>query len=352
MSIRDVAELANVSVTTASRALNGTGRVSEQTRQRVRDAAHEIGYQPNELARQLKGGASATLGVIVPNLTNPFFPELVEGIQSKAEQYGYAILLAPTHGDRAGIVKSLRQMRSRQVAGIVVVDNSLDDSTLVDALGKTGYVALDRKIKDSHRAWISSDHFAGARKATEHLIDLGHERIAHIAGPQHIQVAHERLQGYRHALDRAGIPYDEALVADADFSEDAGYTATERLLDHGADPTAIFAVSDLTAIGVMRALDSHRLDIPHDISLIGFDDVHLASYIRPGLTTVRQQIHELGRAAAELLVDEELNRESNSRTLPVDVIARGTTAPPKHRTSQTPTSNDATANTPEGALGF
>ncbi|GAB3523599.1 LacI family DNA-binding transcriptional regulator [Arthrobacter monumenti] len=326
MGIREVAESANVSVTTASRALNGTGRIASATRAKVRQVANELGYQPNEVARQLKEGTSSTVGVLVPDITNPFFPELVRGIQEVADKHGHVLLLAPTNGEPAGTAKALRQMRSRHVAGIVIVDDCLDDNALVQELGGLRFVALDRKLNTPDCTWVASDHLAGGRLATEHLIALGHERIVHVAGEQRVGVARDRLDGYRQALAAADLPVDDDLVVAADFTEDAGYQAVLRLLNRDVHFTAIFAVDDLAAIGAMRALDEHRLHVPDDVSVVGFDDIHLASYVRPGLTTVRQQITELGRVAAELLLDDDAGTNGRSRTLPVSVVTRGTTA--------------------------
>ncbi|GAB3250616.1 LacI family DNA-binding transcriptional regulator [Arthrobacter pigmenti] len=326
MGIREVADMANVSVTTASRALNGTGRIAAGTRTRVKKVADELGYQPNEVARQLKEGMSSTLGVLVPDITNPFFPELVHGIQEVAEENGHVLLLAPTNGEPTGIAKALRQMHSRQVAGVVIVDDCLDDSALAKELDGLKYVALDRKLHLSQSTWVSSDHLGGAQMAAEHLIGLGHRRIVHIAGPQGIGVARERLAGFRQALELADIPLDDELVFYADFTEDAGYQAALGLLERDICFTAVFAVADLAAIGAMRAFDEHHLDVPKDISVVGFDDIHLASYVRPGLTTVKQQIAELGRVAAGLLLDSDPGTEGRSRTLPVEVVTRGTTA--------------------------
>lgn len=326
MGIREVAESANVSVTTASRALNGTGRISAATRAKVRSVANELGYQPNELARQLKEGTSSTVGVLVPDITNPFFPELVRGIQEVADGRGHVLLLAPTKGDPSDTAKALRQMRSRHVAGIVIVDDCLDDNSLVQELGDLRFVALDRKLNTPNCTWVASDHLAGGRLATEHLIALGHKRIVHVAGPQRIGVARERLAGYRQALEAADLAVEDDLVVVADFTEDAGYHAVLELLKRNVPFTAIFAVDDLAAIGAMRALDEHQLHVPDDISIVGFDDIHLASYIRPGLTTVRQQITELGRVAAELLLDGNSPAGGRSKILPVNVVTRGTTA--------------------------
>ncbi len=326
MGIREVALAAHVSVTTASRALNGTGRISPLTRERVRAVADQLGYRPNELARQLKEGTSYSIGVLVPDITNPFFPELARGVQEVADKHGAVLLLTSTGGEPGRTAEAIAQLRARQVAGAVVVEDRLDDDRLARALAGLRFVALDRRLDQHGAASVSSDHRAGGRLAVEHLLELGHRRIAHVAGPQHVTVARERLAGYRDALIDAGTSPDPALVIEADFHEDAGYRAAQELVDRGTELTAIFAVNDLAAIGVMRALDERGISVPAQVSVIGFDDIHLASYFSPGLSTVHQQIAELGRLAAELLL--EPGAGGSSRVLPVEVVPRGSTAEP------------------------
>ncbi|MGO1172736.1 MAG: LacI family DNA-binding transcriptional regulator [Actinomycetaceae bacterium] len=345
VGIREVARAAHVSVTTASRALNGTGRVAETTRARVRAVADELGYRPNELARQLKRGKSSSLGIVVPDITNPFFSELAQGVQEAAARYDSVLLLTATGADPGRTAEAIAQMRARHVAGVVLVEDRLDDDRLVAALNGMRFVALDREL-DQHRATtVTSDHRAGGRLAVQHLVDLGHRRIAHISGRPEIAVARERATGYQEGLAAAGLEVDPSLVVEADFEEEAGYQGTLRLLDRGTDATAIFAVNDLAAIGAVRALDERGLVVPRDISVVGFDDIHLASYVRPGLTTIHQQIDELGRQAAELLLDED--KEGRSRMLDVHVVTRGTTAPPApERSGSTPPGPTPSAPTP------
>ncbi|MGC5615113.1 LacI family DNA-binding transcriptional regulator [Georgenia sp. Z1491] len=330
MGIREVARAAHVSVTTASRALNGTGRVAETTRDRVRSVADELGYRPNELARQLKRGKSSSLGIVVPDITNPFFSELAQGVQEAAARYDAVLLLTATGADPSRTAEAIAQMRARHVAGVVLVEDRLDDDRLVRALDGMRFVALDRELDPTRATSVTSDHRSGGRMAVQHLVDLGHRRIAHVAGRPEIAVARERSVGYHEGLAAAGVDTDPALVVEADFEEEAGYRGTLQLLDRGTDLTAVFAVNDLAAIGAVRALDERGLSVPRDVSVVGFDDIHLASYVRPGLTTIHQQIDELGRQAAELLLDD---KEGRSRMLDVHVVTRGTTAPPPSGTT-------------------
>lgn len=338
VTIRDVAAEAGVSITTVSRALNDSGRVGAATRDRVVSAARRLGYEPNDLARSLHGKATGTIAVLVPDITNPFFPELVKGVQEIATAHGRLLLLCQTSEDTDIAVQELLHLRRKRVDGVVLVGGLARGEELSAALAGLPVVTVDRDMTIESAWVVRSDHRHGGRLATEHLIELGHERIAHIRGPARLSVAGDRHDGYREALENAGLPYDESLVVEGDFLEESGYDGLRALRRRRRPFSAVFCGNDLMAIGALRALEDVGLAVPQEVSVVGFDDIHLASYLRPGLTTVHQPIQTLGRRAAELLIgramasDGEPNDgEGAGEVLDVHIVRRQSTAR-NHRT--------------------
>lgn len=327
VTIRDVAAEAGVSITTVSRALNESGRVGLATRDRVLSAARRLGYEPNDLARSLHGKSTGTVAVLVPDITNPFFPELVKGVQEVATERGSLLLLCQTAEDTGTAVQEVLHLRRKRVDGVVLVGGLPGGEELSAALAGLPVVTVDRDIAIDGAWVVRSDHRRGGRLATEHLIELGHERIAHIRGPAQLSVATDRHDGYREALEDAGLPYDESLVVEGDFLEQSGYDGLRALRRRRRPFSAVFCGNDLMAIGALRALEDVGLAVPEEIGVVGFDDIHLASYLRPGLTTVHQPIQELGRRAAALLIEGAMNgHEPTSEMLDVHIVRRQTTA--------------------------
>ena len=303
-TIYEVARAAGVSTATVSRALNGSAQVADRTKHRITEAIAALGYQPNHVARSLVLKATHTIAVMLPDITNPFFPALVKGVQLAADEEGYAVLLAHTGGDTAKEEAYFQVLRGQQVDGVLLVGLVSAPESLKGLVGRgLPVVMLDRPVDLPGSATVRVDHKAGGRIATEHLLELGHRRIAHIAGPKGLGVSQHRLDGYRRALSAHGVAFEESLVVEGDFSEDGGYRGIQELLRRRTRFTALFAANDLSAIGAMTALREHGLQVPGDVSVVGFDDIHLASYTSPKLTTVRQPIYDMGRAAAKLLID-------------------------------------------------
>ena len=329
MSIKQVAAAADVSVTTASRALSGHGRVGAATRERVVEAATRLGYEPSALARGLSGKPTATIAVLVPDITNPFFPEVVRGAQEVADRLRHVLLLGQTADDVERTLDLLGQMRRRRVDGLVLVGGRIPAADAAVLLSGLRVVNIDREIALPGVSVVGSDHRAGGRLATEHLIGLGHRRIACLAGPLDLAVARQRRAGYDDAIEAAGLPARPDLVVEADFDEVGGRRAAETLLARGAGFTGLVAANDLAAFGALRALAEAGLRVPDDVSVVGFDDIRLASYLGRGLTTVRQQTASIGRLAAELLIDpDRTSAEGDRHLLDVDLVVRGTTARP------------------------
>lgn len=332
VTIREVATRAGCSVATVSRVTNG-GPVGQQTRARVLEAADELGYLPNETARSLVGGSTSTVAVIVPDVTNPFFPELVAAIQEVTEHSQHMLFLVQDHDDPETSSRTIRNLRRRQVSGFVVVGGAHLGPEQLALLDGVPHVVLDRGTDSYPAPVVRSDNRAGGRLAAEHLISLGHERIAWIGGPPELTNSQDRLAGLHEALEAARLLPDPDLETDGDFLEQSGYDAMLRLRATRQGFTAVQAGNDLMAIGALRALDELGLQVPQQVSVVGFDDIHLAGYIRPGLTTIHQQITEMGRHAARLL----LERDGPAAARPTDpaghhvfdvrLVRRGSTGP-------------------------
>jgi LacI family transcriptional regulator len=315
----DVARAAGVSTASVSRVLNGK-RVTAEVRASVERAVELLGYHPNSAARTLMTRSTESLALMCPDIANPFFPELVKGVQRAANRAGYTVLLCNTDSDPQAEQRYFKMLIGRQIDGVLLVGLA-GDLHNVDILHTNGIavVAIDRNIDRADVPNVHVDHYKGARIAAQYLIELGHRRIAHIQGPRSLQVTKERDAGYRHVLSSAGIVCDSDLVVEGDFSEPSGYDATRRLLERNPECTAIFASNDLMAIGAMIAAKELGRDIPGDLSIVGFDDISLASYVSPSLTTVRQPVYELGTRAAECVI-AELRRVRERRT----TVAPGT----------------------------
>lgn len=331
VTVHDVARRAGVSIATVSRALNGRGRISEQTRENVLDVVRELGYLPNDLARGLVGMATQTIALLLPDITNPYFPELVKGVQTVADERGHLLLLCNNADDERKTVADVEMLRRKKVDGILLVPGALASShALAEATKGIPVVVIDRRIPGQHADLVTVDHRCGARQATEHLIELGHHRIAHLSGPRNVISARERRTGWRQAMRKHNLPTDS--VQTGDFTEEGGYAGARRLLDSEADFTAVFAANDLSAIGLLRAFTEAGVRVPRDVSVIGFDGIRLATYTTPALTTVVQPIYQLGRAAAELLLDRiEAPQEPRTVVLDTTLEVRDSTAPPPQR---------------------
>lgn len=332
VTIYEVARAAGVSTATVSRTLNASGLVAEGTRRRVQAAITALGYQPNRVARSLVLKTTHTIAVLLPDITNPFFPALVKGVQLAADEQGYAVLLCHTGGDPAKEESFLEVLRGQQVDGVLLVGLVSRPQSL-KRLSRQGLpvVSLDRPVDLPGSAAVRVDHRGSARLATAHLVELGHRRIAHIAGPMGLTVSQERLAGYRQALVDQGLASDPALVAGGDFSEEGGYQGISDLLARGVRFTAVFAANDLTAIGAITALRERGIGVPEDVSVVGFDDIHLAGYVSPKLTTIRQPAYEMGRCAAKLLIDacrSDAALGEGTTIFEGELVVRESTAPP------------------------
>ncbi|HYW56238.1 MAG TPA: LacI family DNA-binding transcriptional regulator [Polaromonas sp.] len=304
ITIRDVASHANVSVTTVSHVINGTRTVSPDAMDRVQKAVIALDYVPSALARSLKSNRTHTVGMLIPNNSNPYFAEMIRGIEDRCFASGFNVVLCNTDDDPQKQSVYVRVMAEKQVDGLIVVSSGADPDLIGELRQlRMPQVLVDREIDDLMADLVEVNHESGAQIATKHLLDLGHRRIACIAGPQVVSSARQRLAGYKKALAEAGIAFDSTLVREGDFTSDGGYDATLSLLtEEGVDATAVFAANDLMAFGAICAAAHRGLRIPDDLSIIGFDDIALARHTNPPLTTVAQPKHETGHLAADLLM--------------------------------------------------
>lgn len=327
--MRDVAEQAGVSVTTVSHVINNSRPVSPETRLRVEQALQVLGYQPNVLARSLRRGKTNTIGVILPDNANPYFAEVVRGIEDASFSQGYSVILCNSDNDLAKERLYTNVLIEKQVDGIIFVAAGLSDENIQN-LSSRGVPAIlvDRQVPGVQLDSVVADNLGGGIMATRHLLDLGHTSIACIAGPQGVPSSQERVAGFHQAVEAADLEVNPDQVVEGDFQYQGGYEAAQRLSQAGSAPTAIFACNDLMAIGAYRYAHENQLRIPQDISIIGFDDVHLASYTNPPLTTVRQSKAKMGSRAADLLIERIANRRLSPRQeiIPVQLVVRASTA--------------------------
>jgi LacI family transcriptional regulator len=329
-TLRDVARIAGVHPGTVSRALNPATEalVRDETVQRVRQVAEELGYRPNPLARGLKTNRSYTIGVIVPDIQNPLFPPIIRGLDDRLGEAGYTPLIANTDNDPVRERVDFEAMRTRAVDGFVTATARLDHELLDEVAGRgTPLVLVNRRVEDGSLPSASADDRAGVRLAVEHLVALGHQRIAHLAGPQDVSTGHQRFEGFREAMEAAGLDPSLVRVGRA-FTEPEGARLCEELLATGEPVTAIVAGNDLMALGCYDVFAARGIDCPREISVVGFNDMPFADRFAPPLTTVRIPHYEIGVAAAQLLLDILQGNEDgpDEVVLAPELIVRGSTA--------------------------
>jgi LacI family transcriptional regulator len=334
-TLRDVAALAGVHTATASRALNPQRRalVDETTAERVRRAAAELGYSPNSIARSLKTSRSGSIGVVIPDLTNPLFPPIVRGIEDVLTAAGYSAMIVNTDNNPEREAAQVASLRGRQVEGMIFATARLHHPVLEQLAAEgVAMVLVNRKIEDVGIPNVTSDDAAGVALAMRHLTGQGHQRIAHLAGPQWTSTGVIRLRAYRHALADAGLPVDESLVEVCDvWTEDEGAKGLRRLLTAGQHFTAVLAGNDLLAVGGYDALYEQGLSCPADLSVVGFNDIAFMDKLRPALTTVRIPQYQIGVEAARVLLEriDDPSAPAKSVLLPPIFIERQSTRPPR-----------------------
>lgn len=297
-----VAEVAGVSPSTVSRVLTGHAKVSDGKRAAVEAAIARLNYQPNVLARSLAQGRTLSIGVLTQDINSPFYGEALRGIEDALMGTGIVPLFVSGHWNVQDEVERMTHLLGRRVDGVIVLTGRLTDEQIREYAQRLPIVVTGRHVKGANIACMRVDDFKGAYRAVHHLLELGHRRIAHIAGPQDYADSVERLKGYRKALEEADVPFDQKLVVYADFHEPSGVLAINQLLDARQSFSAVFASNDQTAYGARLALYQRNIRVPEDVSLIGFDDLPGSRYQIPPLSTIHQPVYELGRAAARVLL--------------------------------------------------
>jgi len=328
--MRDVAERAGVSVSSVSHVINETRPVSDELRERVLTAMQELGYQPNLLARGLRRGETHTLGMITPDSANPFFAEVTRGVEDTSFEQGYNVILCNSDGDLEKELVYANVLAEKRVDGILFVAAGVStEHILALQAQRMPLVVVDRDIPNVAVDSVLTDNAQGGKLATQHLIDLGHRRIGCITGPSDVTPSADRVTGYRQALEESGIPVDEALIVKGKFQYESGYRAARQLLSMDDAPTAIFACNDLMAVGAIRAALELGRQVPADLSIVGFDDVRLASFVNPPLTTIAQPKYEMGVVAATMLLERIRDPDipPRQRVLDTSFLLRQSTAP-------------------------
>lgn len=331
-TIRDVAREAGVSVSTVSHVINATRFVAPDTERQVRDAIDRLGYAPNGIARALKGSRTRTLGMIVTASSNPFFAQVIHGLETASSGHGYSLILCNSDDEPDKQLRAFEALHSRRIDGLVVMTTNADLSFLAPVQARAPtlpLLLLDTDPRPGACA-VADDSVLGGRLAAGLLAERGFRRIACITGPGGHPRSRARMAGFTDGLREAGLALDPALLREADLTIAGGYAAAGALLDAGEPPEAVFAFNDLMAAGVLRAAAERGLDVPGRLSVLGYDDIELAAYLTPPLTTVRQSAALLGARAAALLIDhlEEGRPLPDLLSLPPDLVLRASVGRP------------------------
>jgi LacI family transcriptional regulator len=331
VTIKDVAKEAGVSYSTVSRVVNNKSYVNQDTRERVLQAMLRLGYQVNLHARSLAGGQSNVIGLLVVDLTTQYMGEIISGIDDVLAANQYELMLYTTHRRKAK-ESAYVHMMARGLADGLLISLPREPEAYLKSLRQKGfpYVIIDHRSEEPSDCFVSADNYQGGYDATKHLIELGHRRIGIVTGWMDMVSAQDRLAGHQAALADAGIPFAQELLFEGDFSQPGGFNGGTHLLALAERPTAVFASNDISAMGVIEAARAQGLQVPRDISVVGFDDIPTAALLSPKLTTMRQPLQEMGRSATQMLLDLLKNPENRPESIisPTELIVRETTAPP------------------------
>ena len=331
VTLRDVAQRADVHLSTVSRVLNPAQRkmVSDDVAERVKTIAREMGYSANPFGYGLRTKKSNTIGVVIPDLTNPVFPPIIRGMEHALRDHGYTAILADSNESVDDERIIVERMRARQVEGLVLASAHRADK-IVEAAVDQGLpvVLINRTTDDSRALSVTSDDYQGAMDAVSHLVSLGHRQIAHLAGPQYLSTGYNRRQGYLAALRKHKIKSNKKLIATCDaFGIEDGVKGFDELLSRGEGFSAIFAGNDALALGCYKAMKQHKLTCPRDLSVIGYNDMPLMDLVQPSLTTIRIDLYEMGSCAAHALMKliEDETKVLEPQVLKPELIIRDST---------------------------
>lgn len=309
VTIYDIASEAKVSVSTVSRVLNNTAPVKESTRMKIMELIQKYQFQPNALARSLSKKETGTIGVIVPDITNPFFPEVISGIDQVARALGYTFFLCDSLGDYERESQYLHSLREKQVDGIIFLGGRINLTKcskelieeVVETAARIPLVLVNGNLSGSKLHRVITDEIKGAEMATQYLIDSGHREIAFLAGNHNMSTTEHKVKAFKRVMDLNGLTVRKEDVMYGDFSMVSGERSMEQILNLTDRPTAVICINDLTAVGAMKAAMRFGVSVPEDMSIVGYDDIPLATAIYPELTTVNQQMHNLGGTSVNVL---------------------------------------------------
>lgn len=317
--IRDLAEVLGLSTTTVSRVLNGKAisyRISDKTQERVLKAAKDYKYSPNKIARGLKLSKTDTLGLIIPDISNPFFSDIASSIEREAHNKGYSLILCDSNEDQKMENELIELLRSHKVDGIIIAPIGTDYENIKQTYNSgMPLVVIDRCFPETGLPSITSDNYQGGYDAVNYMMSMGHKKIACIQGIPKSQPSLERVRGYKDALQNGNILFDNSMIVGDDFSTDNGYLQTRILFSMEDQPTAIFALSNLIGLGVMKAVHEMGLKIPDDISLISFDEQPYSAFLGTPMTTVDQKKSEMGQLAVDVLLKYIKNKEYHNKVV-------------------------------------
>ncbi len=333
ISIKDIARMADVSHSTVSRALSNSPLISAQTTERIHRIAEQSQYRASEVARSLVTRHTRTVGIVVTTIADPFAAGVVDGIEDAATEFGFSVFLANSNADPEREIRVVRSFEERRVDGIIVT-SSRAGAIYVRMIGqlRIPIVLLNNQHPSEYVQSVMIDNVEASARATSHLIELGHQNIAYLGDRYGEQSDTERFSGYRHALQAAGLCFRPEFIVLGDGKPEGGMKAMAQLLALAERPTAVFCYNDMSALGALRQVRVAGLQVPGDISLIGFDDLYISQYMQPALTTLRQPMRQMGRMAMETLI-QLLKGSASAHSIKVaaELVLRESTAPPKRR---------------------
>ncbi|EMK6855556.1 substrate-binding domain-containing protein [Vibrio cholerae] len=319
-TMKDIARLAGVSTSTVSHVINKSRFVSDEIAERVNNAAQQLNYAPSALARSLKMNRTKTIGMLVTTSTNPFFGEVVKGVERSCYHQGYNLILCNTEGDNQRMKASINTLLQKRVDGLLLMCSTLEGERLdvFDRYPDIPIVVMDWGPILFASDKIQDNSLQGGYMAAKHLIECGHKEIGCITGPLIRHQAQMRYEGYKRALAEAGIAINPDWIVESDFECEGGYQAFEKLYERGKLPSALFVSNDMMAMGVIQAANQRGLRVPDDLSLIGYDDVHIAKFMTPALTTIHQPKYRLGKAAVDTLLYRLENPDTTAQVVQLE----------------------------------
>lgn len=327
VTIKDIAKVANVSYATVSRALNNSHEISEKTKKKIKEIADEMGYMPNEIAKGLVTKSSSTIGLIVPDITNPFFSELAQGFEECANKSGFQVFLCNSNWDMEREMRYLTTLYGKRVDGIVITPATNEVDHLSEGFKNMPMVIAAYRPSSDECNYVVIDDYKSAVIATEYMVKLGHRKIAFIGGREESNTNIDRICGYADTLKKYNIEYKDSYIKNGKYKQDSGYELTKELLLKNETPTAVLAGNDMIALGVIQAIEEFGLKVPENISVVGFDDISYASLDKIQLTTVRQPKYKIGEMCFEILyqmIQNPKDKTHISKVLEPELIIRKT----------------------------